>query len=229
MKISLGTESVPLYKQPEQYHVKASVSESSFAKKDTVTISGSSLQLFGQMQQKQTSMIEGLMKQREGIQEMKSNLTERTLEKGEDISSIEEQLKQYELQLTDIDQQIAEMEMEERQKALGKEEKPEDEDLSGTDIQASLTKSSQAMDRIEKVYQVKSSMEREHRSIASAMKMDASRGVFSEAKADRLNELENRMEDVEQNMMKDINAIHEPSEVEEENKLADQQEDARHV
>lgn len=225
MKISFGTESVPLYKQPEQQQVKAAVSESSFAKKDTVTISGSSLQLFGQMKQKQTSMIEGLMKQREGIQEMKSNLTERTLEKGQDISSIEDQLKQFELQITEIDQQIADMEMEERQKALGKEKKTEEEELTGTDTQASLTKSSQALDRIEKVYQVKNSMEREHRSIASEMKMDASRGVFSEAKAERLNELENRMEDVEQNMMKDMNALHEPSEDEEENELTEPQED----
>ena len=229
MKISFGTESVPLYKQPEQQQVKASVSESSFGKKDTVTISGSSLQLFGQMQQKQTSMIEGLMKQREGIQEMKSNLTERTLEKGQDISSIQEQLKQFELQITDIDQQIAEMEMEERQKALGKEEKSEEDELTGTDTQASLMKSSQAFNRIEKVYQVKNSIEREHRSLASEMKMDASRGVFSVAKSERLNELKNRMEDVEQNMMKGMNAIHEPSEDEEENEIKEQQEDLHNV
>lgn len=229
MKISFGTESVPLYKQSEPHQVKGSVSNSSFGKTDTVTISGSSLQLFGHMQQKQPSMIEDLMKQREGIQEMKSNLTERTLEKGQDISSIQEQLKQFELQMTEIDQQITEIEMEERQRALGKVKKSEEEEWTGTDTEASLMKSSQAFNRIEKVYQVKNSMEREHRSIASEMKMDASRGVFSEAKSARLNDLKNRMEDVEQNMIKGMNTIHERSDDEDENGIKEQQEDLHNV
>ncbi|MGE7661368.1 hypothetical protein ACQKL6_06560 [Peribacillus sp. NPDC097197] len=225
MKISFGTESVPLFKQPEHQQVKASVSASLFGKTDTVTISGSSLQLFGQMQQKQTSMIESLMKQREGIQEMKSNLTERTLEKGGDISSIQEQLKQFEQQIAEIDHQMAEMEMEERQKALGKDEKSEEEKSAGTDTQASLMETSQAFDRIETVYQVKNSMEREHRSIASEMKMDTSRGVFSEAKSERLNVLEDRLEDAKQTMMKNMNTVNEPTRDEEENEINEQREE----
>lgn len=59
------------------------------------------------------------MQQHENIQEMKSILTERTLDNGGDIASIKEQLKVFEKQISEIDAQISELQIIEQKETNG--------------------------------------------------------------------------------------------------------------
>ncbi|MBP2242364.1 chromosome segregation ATPase [Cytobacillus eiseniae] len=165
--------------------------------KDNISISVQAHQLFnGGKNNKANSMIDSLMKQRESIMEMKNNLTERTIDSGKELSTIEEQLKEFNKQIADIDAQIAKQQLEERNKALGqgKEEKASSEPKS--DEEKLITQAT-TFDQAKTLDQVSNQLERKKNTLESEIKQDKSRGIFSERKQELLNELEDKIETVQ--------------------------------
>ncbi len=65
---------------------------------------------------KAMSVVDSLNKQKASIEENKNALIAKTLEEGNDISTIEKELEMYEEQLMDIDEQILTTINEEREK-----------------------------------------------------------------------------------------------------------------
>ncbi|MFU0792031.1 hypothetical protein [Virgibacillus proomii] len=163
---------------------------------DSVRISGQAFQLFNGIKgKKQNLMIESLMKQRESLVEMKNTLTEQTLEAGNDISSIQEQLKEFEKQITELDNEIAKQQMEEHNRVFGKEEQvkktPQSEEEQIV-AQATLLGQAKNMKRVFK------GMEREKNILESEMKLDASRGIYSERKQEKLIKLKEKLQTVQE-------------------------------
>ena len=99
-KVNLMHANVTVTKKQEMPQQKQEQS------KDSISIGVQARQLFGS-HNKKSSLIESLMKQRENILEQKNKLTERALDKGNDLSSLKEQMKALEKQVSDIDAQIA--------------------------------------------------------------------------------------------------------------------------
>lgn len=69
------------------------------------------------------SILENLMKQKEKLTESKTNLIEKSLEKGNDPISIKEKLEVIDKQIEEIDKRINNIKLEEQRKALGTEDK----------------------------------------------------------------------------------------------------------
>ncbi len=168
--------------------------------KDTLSIGPQARQLFNQHANK-NSLVDSLMKQRENLLDMKSNLTERALEKGEDPSSLQEQMKEFEKQLADIDAQIAQAQKEKQDSKddSKKEEKPKtiEEAIFSQAGSIEQTKTLQKMDR---------SLTREKASLESEMKLDASRGVHSEYKAERLTKIDEQMAFVQDSLTDQVSS-----------------------
>lgn len=112
---------------------------------------------------------------------MGSSLTERTLEKGADPSSIKEQTKALEEHIANIDAQIAQTQKQQQEQDTRTPKKevthtPEEAIFS----QAGILEQSKTLHRMD-------------RSLSREMKLDASRGVHSEYKANRLTKVEEQM------------------------------------
>lgn len=169
--------------------------------KDTLSIGPQARLLFNQHSNK-NSLVDSLMKQRENLLDMKSKLTERALEKGEDPSSLQEQMKEFEKQLADLDAQIAQAQKEKQESTndTKKEEKPKTVEEAIFSHAGSLgqTKTLQQMDR---------SLTREKASLESEMKLDASRGVHSEYKADRLAKIDDQMTFVQDSLTQQVSNL----------------------
>lgn len=158
---------------------------------DTIKIGQQAHELF-QSSSKLSGKVEGLMKQRDRIQEMRSSLVEQTLEDGQDMSVIKEQLKNFDKQLREIEKELALEQMgKEEEHTEEKNEITESDQLSNaTD---SMIQSSISLQKARSITQVKSGLERTERTLKSEIKMDESRGVSSEAKSERLSAIEERL------------------------------------
>ena len=155
--------------------------------KDMLSIGPQARQLFNQHLNK-NSLVNSLMKQRENLLDMKSNLTERALEKGEAPSSLQEQMKEFEKQLADIDAQIA-------QAQKGKEESTNDtkKEENPKTVEEAIFSHAGSLEQTKTLHQVDRSLTREKVSLETEMKLDASRGVHSGHKADRLAKIEEQI------------------------------------
>ncbi|AUJ23645.1 hypothetical protein [Virgibacillus dokdonensis] len=176
----------------------ASHTNLSNTKKDGVYISSQSLQLFnGSKGQQKNFLIENLMKHRESLVEMKQNLTEKTLESGKDISSIQEQLKEFEKQIAELDNKIVKQQMEEQEKALGKEKDVKKNETPQSEEEQLFTQAF-ALDRTQKMSHVFKGLEREKNTLESEMKLDASRGIYSDRKQEKLIKLEEKLQTIQE-------------------------------
>lgn len=94
-------------------------------RQDRVTVSA---------QGKMMSAIENLIKQKDAIQERRSELVAKNMESGGDYDTIKEQMELFDEQLENIDKQIAQMTADQLKKATEKEEekKPKKEDETKT-------------------------------------------------------------------------------------------------
>lgn len=165
---------------------------------DSVRISGQAFQLFnGIKSKKQNLMIESLMKQRESLVEMKHTLTEQTLEAGNDISSIQEQLKEFEKQITELDNEIAKQQMEEHNRVFGKEEQAK-KNTSPQSEEEQIVAQATLLDQAKNMKRVFKGMEREKNILESEMKLDASRGIYSERKQEKLIKLKEKLQTVQE-------------------------------
>lgn len=165
---------------------------------DSVRISGQAFQLFNGIKgKKQNLMIESLMKQRESLMEMKNTLTEQTLEAGNDISSIQEQLKEFEKQITKLDNEIAKLQMEEHNRIFGKEEQVK-KNTSPQSEEEQMVAQATLLDQAKNMKRVFKGMEREKNILESEMKLDVSRGIYSERKQEKLIKLKEKLQTVQE-------------------------------
>lgn len=165
-------------------------------RKDTLTIGQQARNLFKGHQAK-TSLIESLMKQRESIQQMKSDLSERTLENGGDLSSIKEQLKDFEKQIAEIDAQIAEQQMEEQKKATNQKDQEIKKEQPANSMEDILGKSV-SLEQMETLELSRNSLGREQNRLESEVALDARRGIFIDKKYEKLSDLEDRIQTVQE-------------------------------
>jgi len=165
-------------------------------RKDTLTIGQQARNLF-KGQQAKTSLIESLMKQRESIQQMKSDLSERTLENGGELSSIKEQLKDFEKQIAEIDAQIAEQQMEEQKKATNQKDQEIKKEQPANSMEDILGKSV-SLEQMETLELSKNSLGREQNRLESEVALDARRGIFIDKKYEKLSDLEDRIQTVQE-------------------------------
>ena len=170
--------------------------------KDTLTIGQQARNLF-KGQQAKTSLIESLMKQRENIQKMKSDLSERTLESGGDLSAIKEQLKDFEKQLADIDAQIAEQQTEEQKKATNQNEQDLENEKPSNSM-GSILEKSVSLEQMKTLESTRNSLGREHNLLTSELGMDAGRGIFIDSKYEKLSDVENRIQTVQEQVAEEI-------------------------
>ena len=167
--------------------IKQNNQQNASGQQDKLTVGQQARNLF-KGQQEKTNLIENLLKQRESIQEMKQKLTDRTLESGQGLSTIKDQLKEYDQQIEEINAQItkeqqAEIEqMKEKQEEAAKKKETKNETESLIDKSASL-------EQVKNLDKVKQSLVRERKVLENEVKLDAKRGVFSELKQKRLSQL----------------------------------------
>lgn len=172
------------------------IQQNALNRKDTLTIGQQARNLF-KGQQAKTSLIESLMKQRESVQQMKSDLSERTLENGGDLSSIKEQLKDFEKQIAEIDAQIAEQQMEEQKKAPNQKDQEIKKEQPANSMEDILGKSV-SLDQMETLELSRNSLGREQNRLESEVALDARRGIFIDKKYEKLSDLEDRIQTVQE-------------------------------
>lgn len=168
--------------------------------KDTLSIGQQARHLFNQQSSK-NSLVENLMKQRENLLEMKNSLTERTLEKGENPSNLKEQMKQFEQQLADLDAQIAQAQKEKQ--TTPNEQKKEEQPKT---VEEAIFSQARSLEQTKTIGQMERSLAREKASLESEMKLDATRGVYSEYKANRITEIDDQMDFVQESLMEQVSS-----------------------
>ena len=168
---------------------------------DRIQIGAQARQLFDTSKQ-QSSVMEQLMKKREQIQEMRSNLIERTLEKGMDLSVIKEQLKEIDKQIQDVEMNMLKQQMKEREKALEElkkeNEKPQEKKREETTDR--LIEHGVSLDQMQLLNQSKSILDGERNTIKIELELDAHRfwdvDPTAESKGKKLANLDKRISDI---------------------------------
>lgn len=167
-------------------------------KRDTIMISDEARAQLGNWQERSANMIESLMEKRQKVQEAKSKLIERTLEAGEELSTIKEQLGAFDEQIVEIEGQMAAIEAEKREREQREQEEKQKaaaktQEQSGSEQLTSLLQSVQSLEQVNALKQVKVPIENAHRRLKTEMKNDLERGTFVESKAKKISELAERM------------------------------------
>lgn len=215
MKISIGANVASLTHSLSRQFVSGEKQGQGFVKRDSIMISDEARQRFGQLQQNKSTMIENLMKQREKIQEMKSNLTERTLENGDDLSLIKDRLKDFDKQLAEIDEHVFALETQKREKEQREKEEKRVSTQPAANSEAaqmtSLLQSTQSLEQVKALKSVKGPIERFHRRLTTEMRNDTARGTFIESKNEKITDLEKRMQKLDTAMSVQVKEAKEAS------------------
>lgn len=167
------------------------------------------------------SILENLMKQKEKLTESKTNLIEKSLEKGNDPLSTKEKLETIDKQIEEIDKQINNLKLEEHRKALGTEDKDKkskdskqkpnsDSNTDGQkdssmdsilDISGNLTKAKALSSQRNK-------MEGSSNVLDNEIKTDEKRGINPVRKKEQLSKIKDKIEDITEKLgkhLKDVN------------------------
>lgn len=167
------------------------------------------------------SILENLMKQKEKLTESKTNLIEKSLEKGNDPLSTKEKLETIDKQIEEIDKQINNLKLEEQRKALGTEDKDKkskdskqklnsDSNTDGQkdssmdsilDISGNLTKAKALSSQRNK-------MEGSSNVLDNEIKTDEKRGINPVRKKEQLSKIKDKIEDITEKLgkhLKDVN------------------------
>lgn len=185
-------------------------------KRDSIIISDEARAQLGNWRERSASMIESLMEKRQQVQEAKSNLRERTLEAGEELSTIKGQLAIFDEQIAEIEGQMAaieaqKQEREQREKEEKQQVAAKTQEKSETVQLTSLLQSVQSLEQISALKQVKVPIENAHRRLKTEMKNDMGRGTFMESKAKKINELAERIRSLDSEMNNQIRKAQESS------------------
>lgn len=153
--------------------------------RDTVLISA---------QGRKQSIIEQLMKQKQDIIERKNEVKISADEKGYDVT---EQLKAYEEQIKQIDEQISQIQSEEANesndnkidlKSTYKQEQKTEEEIQNENL-TKISNIAISNELTEIVSNVKNQIDNRVNILETELKLDASRGLFSEEKIEEISEL----------------------------------------
>lgn len=167
------------------------------------------------------SILENLMKQKEKLTESKTNLIEKSLEKGNDPLSTKEKLETIDKQIEEIDKQINNLKLEEQRKTLGTEDKDKkskdskqkpnsDSNTDGQkdssmdsilDISGNLTKAKALSSQRNK-------MEGSSNVLDNEIKTDEKRGINPVRKKEQLSKIKDKIEDITEKLgkhLKDVN------------------------
>lgn len=167
------------------------------------------------------SILENLMKQKEKLTESKTNLIEKSLEKGNDPLSTKEKLETIDKQIEEIDKQINNLKLEEQRKTLGTEDKDKkskdskqklnsDSNTDGQkdssmdsilDISGNLTKAKALSSQRNK-------MEGSSNVLDNEIKTDEKRGINPVRKKEQLSKIKDKIEDITEKLgkhLKDLN------------------------
>lgn len=167
-------------------------------RRDTLFIGREAQRQFQQRPLTNDNRLEQLMEQQTALQERRSELVERTLEKGEDISTIREQLETFDEQLREVELQMMKEKMAE-QEAFRKQNEQPKQTVTETEDER-LLQDTVALSQLKTMHQSKRYIERESRTLQAEIKMDASRGVSTQEKEEKLAALEQRLSNVSEKM-----------------------------
>ena len=171
--------------------------------RDTVLISA---------QGRKQSIIEQLMKQKQDIIERKNEVKISADEKGYDVT---EQLKAYEEQIKQIDEQISQIQSEEANesndnkidlKSTYKQEQKTEEEIQNENL-TKISNIAISNELTEIVSNVKNQIDNRVNILETELKLDASRGLFSEEKIEEVSELKAQSSSVSNDIGEMVNDI----------------------
>lgn len=170
--------------------------------------------------------LENLMKQKEQLMERKQDIMGRGLQSGEDASSIQQKLKEIDKQIQEVDKQINKLQIEEQRKAMGtddknkKMKKAEQADKTGETNQEAYEKAS--TENLDKLMSVSKSLSKvkalskekkaelgEKRVLENEIKIDIERGVNPAAKEERVSQIEDNADNIDEKAADSYKEIHE--------------------
>lgn len=201
MKIWSGVKFSPAI-QNFSLQIAQQKNEQQSKKRDSVMISDEARARMGGWRERSENMIEGLMEQRQKVQDAKSDLIGRTLEAGEDLATIKDQVAEFDEQMMEIDGQISMIEMQKREREQQEREEQlkeavkEQEDLEKVQTTALLA-SAQSLEQISALKQAKVPIENDHRRLKTGLKNDMARGTYLESKAKKIHDLAGRMQKID--------------------------------
>jgi uncharacterized coiled-coil DUF342 family protein len=218
MQVFNGLKASPFTKtySPQIIHKANDANVEKSAKRDSIMISDEARARLGNWQERSANMIESLMEKRQKVQEAKSNLIERTLEAGEELSTIKEQLGAFDEQITEIEEQMAAIEAQKREREQREQEEKQQaatktqEKSEGMQL-TSLLQSAQSLEQVNALKQVKVPIENAHRRLKTEMAYDQKRGTFVESKAKKIDELAGRMRSIDSEINNQIRKAKESS------------------
>ncbi|MFC5589652.1 hypothetical protein ACFPRA_12170 [Sporosarcina soli] len=218
MQVFNGLKASPFTKtySPQIMHKANDANVEKSVKRDSIMISDEARARLGDWQERSANMIESLMEKRQKVQEAKSNLIERTLEAGEELSTIKEQLGAFDEQITEIEEQMAAIEAQKREREQREQEEKQQaatktqEKSEGMQL-TSLLQSAQSLEQVSALKQVKVPIENAHRRLKTEMAYDQERGTFVESKAKKIDELAGRMRSIDSEMNNQIRNAKESS------------------
>ena len=170
---------------------------------DTVSISKSAKNAFHK-QSKMRSFIDSLLKQKQNIIDSKNSLIERTVENGQGLDYIKDQLETYDEQINAIDKQIAEYALKEQQKKIGMDKKenkiPDNQPKTEQEVRNeqlnNIIALSSDISQIQVVSSVKSKMQGQTKILAKEIELDESRSISGQKavyKREQLGKIEERI------------------------------------
>lgn len=162
-------------------------------KKDTIFIGKEARQQFQQLTA--GNMQERLMEEQAALHERRSELIERTLEKGGDLSSIQEQLETIDEQIQQVEQALVKERAIDHEALLGK-----DKEVVEQTEEESVMQSATTYEQLKTIQQTKNYVERESRTIRSEIQQDQRFGISTEEKEEKLASLEQRLSNISEKM-----------------------------
>ncbi|WP_342507913.1 hypothetical protein [Sporosarcina sp. FSL K6-2383] len=212
LKVSLVTKTF----SPHISHKANDENAEKSGKRDSIIISDEARARLGNWRERSANMIESLLEKRQKVQEAKSNLVERTLEAGEELSTIKEQLGAFDEQIAEIEGQMAAIEAQKREREQREQEEKQQaaaktQEKSEAVQLTSLLQSVQSLDQLSALQQVKVPIENAHRRLKTEMENDLGRGTFMESKAKKIEELAGRIRSLDSEMNNQIRKAKESS------------------
>lgn len=170
---------------------------------------------------KKNSILENLMKQKEKLAESKTNIIEKSLEKGNDPLSVQEKLEAIDKQIQEIDKQINDLKMAEQRKALGIEDKDkkskdskqkENSELNKDEQKDSYTNNildmSSNLSKAKALSSQRNKMEGTSNVLENEIKTDEKRGINPVRKKKELSNMKDKIKEIGEKLdehLKDVN------------------------
>ncbi|RAV22982.1 hypothetical protein [Paenibacillus contaminans] len=193
-------------------------------KHDSISISKGARNLFSKLGPAKTNgIMESLMKQKEKLQENKNNLIERTLDKGDDISTIKNELKDFDERIRKLDELMNQHLLDERNKTLGKDEdqkqkadasqeKPLTEQEQQQKQTDNLIGMAGSFEQIRNLGGLRTKLQGETVILKKEIELDEARslsGQLSSSKREKLSDMEDAIAKIDQRIGKLANSVDE--------------------